>query len=371
MRGLRGARREHSLDRAEQDAVPARRWRRRGDGGRRERDAVGHPARVGQNDAAPVGVLQIVYRHVTQGVRGGVDAGGAQEELSGHDLVDHLFLQLKRRLLALDVDEECPELVIGARQDLIVPEERDQPDQRRAAEHGREDPAHTDAARLHGGGFVVGGQMAERVQHGDEHGHRQRHGDDEGNRQCEHFEDDAPRQALAHEVAELLRDLIDEHRERQRGERVEERRNVLPQDVTAKDAHGWSRHYIRNPKSLQGMRRLAQLVGLALTLVVPRVHAQAPVYTFGVPPLAPPRNPALAPGGRLAVFVPASILAREWVEQVLARRPRLFGARALIAEVPPPPPAPSPPPPRPPPRSVEAHPRTPRLRVWSGWGFLM
>src|SRR5712672_529515 len=72
------------------------------------------------------------------------------------------------------------------------------------------------------------------------------------------------------------------------------------------------------------MRRLAQLVGLALTLVVPRVHAQAPVYTFGVPPLAPPRNPALAPGGRLGARVLPSILAREWAERVIARRPRLF-----------------------------------------------
>src|SRR5260370_2955025 len=183
--------------------------------------------------------------------------------------------------------------------------------------------------------------MTERVQDGNEHRHRQRHRHDEGNRQCEHFEDDAPRQPLAHEVAELLRDLIDEHRERERRERVEERRNVLPQDVTAKDAHGWSRHYIRNPKSLQGMRRLAQLVVLALTLVVPRVHAQAPVYTFGVPPLVPPRNAALAPGGRLGVRVPPSILAQAWAERVLARRPLLFGAQPPPTStiLPPPPPA--------------------------------
>src|SRR5260370_37018815 len=176
--------------------------------------------------------------------------------------------------------------------------------------------------------------MAERVQHGDQHGHRQRHRDDERNRQREHFEDDAPRQALADEVAELLRDLVDEHRERKRRERVEERRNVLPQDVTAKDAHGWSRHYIRNPKSLQGMRRLAQLVGLALTLVVPRVHAQAPVYTFGVPPLAPPRNAALAPGGRLGARVPPGLVARAWAERVLARRLRLFAAPSASEPVP-------------------------------------
>src|SRR2546422_5026962 len=234
--------------------------------------------------------------------------------------------------------------VIGARQDLVVPEQRDQTDQRGAAQHGREYPAHADAARLHGRHFVVGREMAERVQHGDEHGHRQRHGHDEGNRQREHFEDDTPRQAFAHEVAELLRDLIDEHRERERRKRVSERRNVLPQDVTAKDAHGWSRHYIRNRSSVQGMRRLAQLVVLALTLVVPRVHAQAPAYTFGVPPLVPPRNPALAPGGRLGPRVPPSILARAWAERILAQRPPLFGTPATLSPaLLPPSAAPSPP----------------------------
>jgi hypothetical protein len=91
------------------------------------------------------------------------------------------------------------------------------------------------------------------------------------------------------------------------------------------------------------MRRLAQLVVLALTLVVPRVHAQAPVYTFGVPPLVPPRNPALAPGGRLGPRVPPSILARAWAERILAQRPPLFGAPASIAQLPPPLAAPSPP----------------------------
>ncbi len=93
------------------------------------------------------------------------------------------------------------------------------------------------------------------------------------------------------------------------------------------------------------MRRLAQLVVLALTLVVPRVHAQAPAYTFGVPPLVPPRNPALAPGGRLGPRVPPSMLAREWAERILAERPPLFGTPKSIAAVlpPTPPAAPSPP----------------------------
>jgi hypothetical protein len=73
------------------------------------------------------------------------------------------------------------------------------------------------------------------------------------------------------------------------------------------------------------MRRLAQIVGLAFTLVVPRVDAQAPVYTFGVAPLVAPRHPALAPGGRLGARVPPEILARAWADSVFARR-RPFAA---------------------------------------------
>src|SRR5712691_11868536 len=163
------------------------------------------------------------------------------------------------------------------------------------------------------------------IEHGDEHRHRQRHRDDERNGEAEHFDDDAPRQSLADQIAKLLGDLIDEHRARERGDRVSEWREVLPQDVTAEDAHGRSRHYIRNPKSLQGMRLHAQLVLLAATLVVPQVHAQAPVYTFGVPPLVAPRNPALAPGGRLGARVPPALLAQTWAAGVLARRRTLFG----------------------------------------------
>jgi hypothetical protein len=92
------------------------------------------------------------------------------------------------------------------------------------------------------------------------------------------------------------------------------------------------------------MRRLAQLVVLALTLVVPRVHAQAPAYTFGAPPLVPPRNPALAPGGWLGPRVPPSLLARAWAERILAERPPFFGTPKSIAAVLPPLAAPSPPP---------------------------
>jgi len=79
------------------------------------------------------------------------------------------------------------------------------------------------------------------------------------------------------------------------------------------------------------MRRLAQLVLLAFTLVVPQVHAQAPVYTFGVPPLVAPRHPALAPGGRLGARVPPALVARAWADALLAQRPPLVGGPTAAA----------------------------------------
>src|SRR3989475_630693 len=221
--------------------------------------------------------------------------------------------------------------MVGTRQELIVPRECDHRDRRRAAQQRQEQPSDADAACLHRRDLIVGGEMTEGVEHGDEHRHRQRHRDDERNGEAEHFDDDAPRQSLADQIAKLLGDLIDEHRARERGDRVSEWREVPPLDVTAEGAHGRSRHYIRNPKSLQGMRLHAQLVFLAATLVVPQVHAQAPVYTFGVPPLVAPRNPALAPGGRLGSRVPPALLAQAWAARLLARRPPLFGPQNAAA----------------------------------------
>jgi motility/secretion related protein SprA len=99
------------------------------------------------------------------------------------------------------------------------------------------------------------------------------------------------------------------------------------------------------------MRRLAQLVGLVLTVVVPQAHAQAPTLGAGLPPLATPRNAALAPGGRLGPRVPPALIARAWADSVLARRRPLFAA--LPAFTAPSPPAasaaPSPPAVPPPP----------------------
>jgi len=81
------------------------------------------------------------------------------------------------------------------------------------------------------------------------------------------------------------------------------------------------------------MRRLAQVGFLALTLVVPQVHAQdagvrPPIYSFGAPPLVPPRHPALAPGGRLGARVPPALVATAWAEAVLAQRRPTVGPAA-------------------------------------------
>jgi hypothetical protein len=67
------------------------------------------------------------------------------------------------------------------------------------------------------------------------------------------------------------------------------------------------------------------------------------VYTFGVPPIAPPRHPALAPGGRLGSRVPPPLIARAWADSLLARRRPWFAALTPIAQTPPPLAAPSPP----------------------------
>jgi len=46
---------------------------------------ISHATGVGQDDTAPLGVPQVVNRHIIQCIRGGSIAGGAQEELAGHD----------------------------------------------------------------------------------------------------------------------------------------------------------------------------------------------------------------------------------------------------------------------------------------------
>ncbi len=72
------------------------------------------------------------------------------------------------------------------------------------------------------------------------------------------------------------------------------------------------------------MRLLAQLAVLVFTLVVPQLHAQDAGPTFGVPPLSPPRHPALAPGGRLGSRVPPALVAAAWADALLAKRRPVF-----------------------------------------------
>ena len=100
------------------------------------------------------------------------------------------------------------------------------------------------------------------------------------------------------------------------------------------------------------MRRPALAGCLALTLVVPQVLAQEPSISpafrarFDLPALVPPKNPALAPGGRLGSRVPPRVLADAWARALLAaRRTGLYVVTLSppgLAEAPPPlPPAPA------------------------------
>jgi hypothetical protein len=92
------------------------------------------------------------------------------------------------------------------------------------------------------------------------------------------------------------------------------------------------------------MQRLAQIAVLAVTLVVPQLHAQDAGPTFGVPPLVPPRHPALAPGGRLGSRVPPALVAAAWADSLLARRrPSYTVPLETAVAVTPPLAAPSPP----------------------------
>src|SRR6185436_13110908 len=160
--------------------------------------------------------------------------------------------------------------------------------------------------------------------------HRQGGRNDEGNRQREHLHDDAGGQTLPDEVAELLGDLLNEQKRGQRGEREHQRRNELPQQVAAEDAHGGSRHYIRTSTALQGMRRPTLAGFLALALVVPRLHAQdraAPdsgprfIAGFHVAPIVVPYNAALAPGGRLGPRTSPALVAAAWEARLRASLP--------------------------------------------------
>ena len=93
-------------------------------------------------------------------------------------------------------------------------------------------------ARPQRGDLAVGGQPAGREEHGHQHGHRERHHDDERDGQREHLGHDAPRQALAQQVAEPPGDLVQQHEARQRREGEDEGAEVEPDEVAAENRHG-------------------------------------------------------------------------------------------------------------------------------------
>src|SRR2546422_858928 len=305
-----------------------------------------------------LGDPEVVDRDVPQPVGRRIDACRPEEELALHDLVDHLLLQAEGRLLALDVHEQGAQPVVRAGQHLIAPQERQRCDQRGRRQHRGDEPPQADAARLHRRDLVIPRELAERVQHGHEHGHGQRHRDDEGDGEKEDLEDDAPRQALADEVAELLGHLPEQHQEGERREREPERREVLAQQVAAEDAHGQSRHYIRSSSSLQGMRRASLAGFVALSLVIPQAHAQDAgaarfeppgfVASFRWTPLAPPRHPALVPGGRLGPHTAPALVAAAWERRARALWSPALGQPMAAAPVAAAAPSPIPPEPAPP-----------------------
>src|SRR5256886_2126312 len=349
---------------------------------------IGHAAAVGADDAPPLGVPEVVDRDVPQPVGRRIDACRPEEELARDDLVDHLLLQAEGRLLALDVHEQRAQPMVRAGQHLIAPQERQRCDQRGRRQHRRDEPPQADATRLHRRDLVVPREVADRVQHGHEHGHRQRHRDDERDGEQEDLEDHAPRQALADEVSELLGHLAEQHQEGERREREAERREVLAQHVAAEDAHGRSRHYIRGSSSLQvpfqlivprhrctlppdpigligpavsgnhvgtaqGMRRASLAGFVALSLVIPQAHAQDTgaarseppgfVASFRWTPLAPPRHPALVPGGRLGPHTAAALVAAAWQRRARALWSPALGQPVAAAPVAAAAPAPVPP----------------------------
>ena len=93
---------------------------------------------------------------------------------------------------------------------------------------------------------------------------------------------------------------------------------------------------------LQGMRRPTLVCFLALSFVVPQVHAQdraaadtAPGFigSFHVAPLELPHNAALAPGGRLGPRTPPALVAAAWEARLRASLPRgLTSALSVVPE---------------------------------------
>ena len=198
---------------------------------------IGHPAAVGVDDPAVRLAPEVVDRDVPEPPGGGVDPARPEEVLRRRHLVDDLLAELEGGLLPADVDQQAAQPGVGPWQDLVYEYEVERRHEDPPRQHRREDLIDADPAGPHGGDLVVGGQVAEGVQHRQQDSHRQRHGDDERQAQHEDFSDHPPRQSLADQGPELLGDLAQEHETRQRPEREQKRGGELAKEVTTEQAH--------------------------------------------------------------------------------------------------------------------------------------
>jgi hypothetical protein len=151
-------------------------------------------------------------------------------------IVDHLLAEPESGPLSPDVDQQRAEPRIGPGQDLVHEREVEgchagAPEQDRG-----EHLIHADPAGLRGSDLIVCGKVAEGVEHGQQHRHGKGHGDDERQAQEKHLSDDGPGQSLAHEGAEFLGDLAQEHEAGLGSQGKKEGGCQLPDDVAVQQA---------------------------------------------------------------------------------------------------------------------------------------
>ena len=197
-----------------------------------------------QREHAAVGVDRLALRSfgkiidhdVVHLVRIRIAAGDSHEELV-RDRIHGLVPQRERRLRFRDVALENAQLVVRARQHLIVERDHRDRQQERADQHRQHQGADTDSAGLERGDLVFGGHTAKGEQGRHEHGHRHRHRDGEGQRQDEEFADGQPGESLAGKVCQLARDVLQHEQRRQRRQRKQERSDVLAHDIAGNKLH--------------------------------------------------------------------------------------------------------------------------------------
>ena len=121
--------------------------------------------------------------------------------------------------------------MVRGREDPVVEQQHDPADDDADPEEGHHHALGPDASGLHGRDLVVGGELAERVQHGheDRHGQRQGHRMREG--EVQELQDDVPGQALAGQVLQPLGHGVQEEEARERGEGEDERPHVGPNQI--------------------------------------------------------------------------------------------------------------------------------------------